>query len=340
MAPAPPVAVETPFGVVRAGNSTAANEVAEMLTELHPLVEDRLPGSRPFHPDVWVQESLELFNKRPRVESGLTLFDVNNKPLRIHVRENSPRLRNTLTHELTHALMGPEWDAVSGAVEEGVCEVIAAELNPQMASARRTGLLISASSWFGGLSGEIFCIVPPRRAKFRATQISLNFEIEPETTSTSRSFQDLLGLNNQSLHRLWSDQAIPEYHGLGFVITARILRESDLRNLLDMCIQANELDLDRVPTAWILNASHIRTVADLREATVELFRLEELEELARFLPGEFAKQVASFYPRFYPGLSMQEFLEVANPKFRLGTGMACELRNVSEFVEVLAQEWP
>ena len=89
-APAPPVAVETPYGMVRAESEAKAEEVAEMLADLAPRVRDLLPGTTDENVDVWVQSVLRSsrYGQRAKGVKGFTLLTDEFEAERIHLLED------------------------------------------------------------------------------------------------------------------------------------------------------------------------------------------------------------------------------------------------------------
>ena len=131
-APAPPVAIETPYGMVRAESEGKAEEVAEMLEVLSPRVKDLLPGTFDREIDVWVQSVLRSsrYGQRATGVKGFTLLAGEFDAKRIHLLEDG-ELSWYLSHELVHALVDESWSTLPGLLEEGLGDVVAEELNPE-----------------------------------------------------------------------------------------------------------------------------------------------------------------------------------------------------------------
>ncbi|KAA3606058.1 MAG: hypothetical protein DWQ01_17840 [Planctomycetota bacterium] len=340
MAPAPQAAVDTPFGRVRAADPETAHSVAIMLQELHPQVAAVLPGSEIHFPEIWVQERLQVQQSHFSQETGLTVFGADDQPLRIHLKANSPRLRQTLAHELVHALMGESWEPLPGVLEEGICEVIAAKLNPDMAPSRAAGLLASASAWFGGLEGELLCTVPRREPWTRDTLLSLSFRIESERTAPDHlGFRDILEFDNRQLHQRWRKGEIPDYHGLGYLLVAWILRDHDIDVLFQLSLDAKAKGLEKVPVGWVLRLARIYDQVGLAHASTKLLGDEELEEMAYHSAVEFARRCASFFPKFFPGHTASEFMDLGQPRLRIGQSQEQPLTDIPAFRAELDLSW-
>jgi hypothetical protein len=118
----PPVAVQTPEGEVRASNAADAKHVAALLVELAPKVRAILGETYSRPPQVFV-----LDNYRPIAGDGCNY----NGRILLNAKMR-PKQRLCLAHELVHWQMAGAWEKLPHTVQEGLCDRIATELNPEM----------------------------------------------------------------------------------------------------------------------------------------------------------------------------------------------------------------
>jgi len=258
LAPPPPIVVETPFGDVRANSKRKAGEVAQLLERLAPEVQSILPGSQDRQIDVWVQQELKVyrFNKRPESVRGFTLLSDEFSAKRIHLQESgqSPWY---LSHELVHALIGPDWKTLPGIMEEGLGDVVAEKLNPEYENHIRAHRLLNAGAFTSGLEFDVAYQLPrddlsswwwpeERRTARLRTLEALPFVIVEELFKTSRA----------DLHGRWPE--IPEsFYGLAWLFVSRIAEREGITGLYDLCLKAEAEGYELIPFPWLLEAAEI-----------------------------------------------------------------------------------
>lgn len=233
----PPAVVSIPAGEVRASNPELAQEVAEYTVATQAELERRLPGLREADFDVWVQDRIRSGLPawvRPGHATGLAIRRSDSPTCRVHVLTNE--YRKTLPHELTHALLGADWDLLPALVEEGVCELMNVALSPEDQLA--LGLLVCAET-----GTELLAATPGG-----ADSLSLGPLL---ARSSSRDLSS--GTLEEALYA----------YGMAYFLVDRIERRRGLPHLLELCLRAREESLDIVPSAWILEAADLEPTTDL-----------------------------------------------------------------------------
>ena len=258
LAAPPPIVVATPFGDVRAESEEKASEVAELLRELAPRIQDVLPGSQERPIDVWVQEKLRVYRHQTRPESvrGFTLLADEFEARRIHLLGDG-QSSWYLSHELVHALIGPSWKPLPGVLEEGLGDVVAEILNPAYADHIRAHRLLNTAIMTDGFEVGFSYGVPEEARHSRdwkrqqATVI-----VRPVETIDSLDVGELLAAPRSELHRRWPE--IPEtLYGFSWLVTSRIVERIGLEGLHDMCLRATEEGLSVIPADWLAEAAEM-----------------------------------------------------------------------------------
>ena len=233
----------TASGEVRAPNAILARKAARHVDWTRAELKRRLPGLRDTRTDVWVQEHAyagPLVWMRVGKLHAFTLESAELGNPRIHVPVET--YRTSISHELVHALLGPDWDPLPAMVEEGLCDVMSVELadDPQL----HLNLLVSAT-------------IGPRLAR-RAHKMAARVELQ----------QMLRAKHSLDLHDHGSDFTAYAY-GLGYVLVDRIRDRHGLGWLYDMCLRARDEGYELLPADWVIEAAEVgdseQLKADLSE---------------------------------------------------------------------------
>lgn len=280
------------LGAVRAATRARAEDVARTLDRLAPRVVEAVPGARLGPLEVWLQETPALYAVRSPAYSdtdGFWAEDVR----RIHLRASLDPVDRTLAHELVHASLGPEWDRLPGTLEEGVCDVVAAQLVPHAAVRLSAGRLATALGALGGLPLDV----------------ELWIEGEPSGTLVERGLEARLRVIGEDAEDvdpldvflvragLSTARASPAVrralYGLGFLVAVRIADRGGLEELHALCIAAQEEDREVVATRSLLAAAELDPdPQSFRAAILERLGARELREILRIHPGILARPVA------------------------------------------------
>jgi len=335
LVPAPRHDNASGVGTVRAESPIAAQRYAEMLAELHPKVSAILPGSLDRDTELWVQTTLRRFAHEDHREDamGFTVLARDLTPGRIHLRDNTAYPEWYLTHELVHALMGPTWGTLPGVLAEGLCDWIAAEVNPSYQPVIHTHRLLHSSMFFGGMSYEVDFTHPDTRRKTRSN-IWYAYSGEPAELGP----EEVIGLDRWSFH---SKARVPvSYYGLGFVVVSRMMERITLEDLHEMCTDAENLGLTVIPTEWILAAAGIGESDDWARAGESLLGVDEVHEINRLLPVVFQELSIRAFADLYGDMDPLEFLHQVNPKLSLADGTHVPLSSIRGVRHALLDIWP
>ncbi len=341
LAPPPPILVETPFGGVRAANAEKATEIAALLEDLAPRVQEVLPGSQDRAIDVWVQEKLRVyrFNERPESVRGFTLLSDEFRAKRIHLQEDgqSPWY---LSHELVHALIGTSWKTLPGIMEEGLADVVAEQLNPTYASHIRAHRLLNASAFSEGFYLRIAYNRPERDRPssdwerriqtFRAeTTAKISAKLLPRIFSTSRN----------NLHEEWPE--IPEaFYGMAWLITSRIAERGGLEKLHELCLRAEREGYEIVPVEWIFEAADVDWDRMDTEFLSACFGPGEMRAAAYLQPELFSQLAIDLLKPMWPAFRNRRALFwYVKPALRLSNGSEVPIRSIGPLMGSIFASW-
>lgn len=334
----PPAASHThPLGVVRAGDAATAEHFGELVQDIQPRVAHLVPDTPERDTEVWVQEKLQhrYGQAAPPNVKGFTLIDSGHTRGRIHMRANTDYPEWFLAHELVHALLGRTWSTLPGVLEEGLCDVVAARLNPEVGPRIRALRAIEASMWFGKMRlrvsheghlesrGEDELDVWFHYDRGSANQ-DLAQVLEPSTLEFKRRFQEM----SDSLY------------GLGFLIADRIVRDQDFSGLHNLCLDAKQRGLSTIPAHELLAQAGLTEPADRYAAPWELLGEAEFDPWVDLLPTFHADLIVQLFADEYGQLPLDRFLEVVDPKIHLAGGAKVRMAANPRVAEELARLWP
>lgn len=297
-------------GRVRAERTDRAQAVAEALDELLPRVLETLPGTRHPRLEVWVQDVPALYAFQKSAYSDADGFYAEGMQ-RIHLREGSEHLARTLAHELVHASLDDSWDTLPGTLEEGLCDVVSAQLVPDAAARLSAGRLSSAAFATGGLVIDVELSLPtgtPDESDDVRWSARMRLDGEPRVrVDPLRAFDVQAGLSTSSL----SSAEKRSYYGVAFLVVRRIVERVGFEGLHELCEQASADGLAVVPTEVLLDAAGIdRSQVGLREAIEASIGARELSELVRahpeFLVATIARFLGPICQRTRPGAGLDE----------------------------------
>ena len=271
-------------GSVRASTQAQADTLARELDLLAPRVRALLPDARTQKLSVWSQDVPELFWLPRTVMSEADGFYAGSMH-RIHLREKAEDLERTLAHELVHASLGESWETLPGTLEEGLCDVIAAQLCPESAARLRAGRLTSACLAFGSIGLELECSLAPESA---ASGIEVRFLAHLRVDGAAETpidpldvFRSSAGLSSAKL----SPHVKKALYGLAGMVVQRIVDRHGLEGLHELCLRAKSLHQSHVQTSAILEAAELdRDPAHWRAALLEGLGGAELAEFLRGHP--------------------------------------------------------
>ncbi len=295
-APSPRIAVDSPWGEVRADElSTAANLVQD-LERMFPRVRDLLPATRDVLPEIWVQDVPTYYRWWEHDDADGFFVPGTN---RIHLRALAAN--GTLEHELVHLLLDETWSTLPAAVEEGLCDLVSVELVPSTGPAVRASRASGASLALGGLTFAI---------DYRGWTSLARISAEPV---------DPLGA--LASHRADPASATRdrEVRGVGFLVAERIVERHGYRGLLALCDLARRRGLDAVPASTLAQAADLAPGTDevWRDAIRETVSAPELRRLALRFEQQIAEQLVRDAARMDGPIDEADFFARAAPRLRL-----------------------
>jgi hypothetical protein len=307
----PPVAVETPFGTVRGETEEVANRVAAEVEILAPQVRATLVDAREELAEVWVLETLRDARGRrtPSSVSGFTRYR-DRAPIGIHLREEADP-RWALAHELVHALCGPTWDALPGVMHEGLADVVAEELVPEVAAEVRATRILNASLFVGGLS---ITVRWDERGGRRSTELWVPFA-EPGRRAQATA---ILALDRWVLHE--ESEIVPEaLYGMGWLITRRAVDRGGVEGLRSLCVAARADGRSLVAADELLSAAGMH-LGDWAEAVAAELGREEVHEIAQLLPNLFPSVAAELFEQQLRARSPESLFSELRPRIVVAGG--------------------
>jgi hypothetical protein len=292
----PPASFQGPTATVRAEAEGPAAAVSELLEELAPDILETLPDTVKREFEVWVQPTPVLHRFDDSAYEGADGFWSEGHG-RIHLREGAESLQRTLAHELVHASLGESWSALPGTIEEGLCDVVAAQLVPEGACELRAGRLSAAAFATGGLELEVEVLLPaeinPRGVRVGCISRIRLLGISPSTLIPADVFEVEAGLSSNELPT--NDKKV--FYGLSYVLVERIVAAHGFEGLHRLCVEAREAGFDEVPAAALLNAAGLRSAepGEWRRAIHEAIGEAELRTLLLIYPSALLDAVARIF---------------------------------------------
>jgi hypothetical protein len=243
-----------------------------------------VPDARERPLSVWVQEVPELYWLPRTIMPEADGFYAPGMH-RIHLREQSEDLERTLAHELVHATLGESWEVLPGTLEEGLCDVIAAQLCPASAARLRAGRLSSASLALGSIGFELDGTLPLEAS---ADGVQLRFLARLRVDGGAAApldpldvFRSSAGLSSAKL----SPHLKQALYGLAGMVVQRIVDRHGIEGLHALCLRARSEAQRHVPTDWILEAAGLdRDPEHWRAALLQGIGTAELLEFVRGHP--------------------------------------------------------
>lgn len=276
----PATRVQAAEGIVRADGDLEANQISALLDALAPRVEALVPySSLPEDLEVWIQGQPRLYAfPGSHVDDAEGLWSEHHH--RVLLARDADNLERTLAHELVHAALDEPWQMLPGTLEEGLCDLVSAQLCPDSAPRLRAGRLCSAALACGGLKLELRLSWPEDKRLWLA-RVTLSGEDQGETPQR-QVFEVQAGLSSTAL----TSGTKRGFYGLAFLVMERAEANIGLDGIVELCLRADEQGLDEVPAPWILDAAQLDDEAlAWREAAVEQMGPLELAELVKMYPN-------------------------------------------------------
>ncbi len=311
-----------------------AARFAGYVAELEPAIRALLPGTWDVDLAVVVDDA---WGDEYPTHTGYTLLDPAVPRATIHLNRDGADARETLSHELVHALIGMEWRTLPPVVEEGLCTWVAEQFTPPGAPAR-AARLAHLGSYFGELALPLDHVDPDSGARVRSA-VFVPFERSADPSSPGALLR-ICGRNAyiEFCRSAGLDRAVL-FQEIGYLVARRILEDRGARGLHALCRRAADANLTCVPGAWLLEAARLETRADWLaaawagsdEAAFDVW-LTELPELSA---EPLAWACAELYDELAVPGGLDAFWELVDPRLSFAGDRArslSELRGVRERV--------
>jgi hypothetical protein len=323
MTPRPSASAQAVHGVVFADDPALARQVATELDYLLPRVATLLPAVRDVSAEVWVQQELSVWRWRQVDDwEGFTL-----RPLdRIHLRRDVPSGRVALlAHELTHLLLDDTWDRLPQTVEEGLCDVVAITLQPDIAALMRANRLAAAGAALGDWHFELDTSEPNLDGGYTVAFTLRGRPVEIEWALA----QDELGDHEGQLR------------GLGFVVAERIVERQGFAGLHALCLAAAQAGRERVTTEELLAAADLPPSPwAWRAVLAEMVSPRDARIMIPMLVEQQGAAIVQGLAEQYDYARASDFLRRADPRLRLAGGRdAVRLVRVWGLRDALERYW-
>ncbi|MFN0242926.1 MAG: hypothetical protein ACKVWV_08560 [Planctomycetota bacterium] len=156
-------------------------------------------------------------------------------------RDTDPRmLRYIVAHELVHRALraiGREWSPLPAVVEEGVCELIAQEIQPEFGVERRADHAVNLATM---IQRRLDLEYPrPVAGNLQSATLTLKANLERDGLPAPEA---ALRLSHAELFDLKSQGQQAALTSFGFLVARRI----GVQRLFELCREANERGVNRV----------------------------------------------------------------------------------------------
>ncbi len=333
----PPARVDGEHATVRAPTSGIAADVSARTERLIDGIRRILPGTVVPELEVRVESDLQAGNAE-----AYTVRDVGRDGrtarARIHVGLRSISDDHVLAHELVHALAGPSWSTLPPLLNEGLCETIAAELEPAYVEevapwhvaivALSVGVVVEV--FFDGAAGD--GETPPPTSVTLAIDSEDRFDLETAYELTTAD-----------LHDRGSWGVVRAAYGFGYLIVRSIVSEHGVERLHDLCRRAAREGRPRVAVEDVIALAGLGTRSSpdwapwvKRHATESTLRV-----LGRVVARAFGQLLANDYRGAYSGMSGRDFVSAYGGRFRLAGGeTSAVLDDIEGVLAALDEHWP
>ena len=336
---APPSHLASVDGVsIRADSAErAAGILSRWLDELHAILPDVDEGRLKVF--VWDDERYLRKYGNPDLDGRIT-FDVFGGPSSLSVAESS--LPQSIVHELVHAMLGPSWRPLPGALEEGLANELGfrawceGEPDPEAALQR------VRDKW-------VMISVPRDECK-----LVIEFDVPAERRRTGHVYfvKELTPYEHVPLAEIMARPRLVRsfnavrrgeglFYAMGTLLAGRILDRAngDPRAMHELCVRASAEGLDRVPLTEVLRAAGFSD-----EAEFDRWRDQRLiAALERHLleAESLALVVGTVAERLGRPPDLEQFLGELDVTLRRESGGArTHLAERPDLVRLVERTWP
>lgn len=265
----PPWVVRTESASIRGYDPLRLARLASAYAEDREFVLGRLPGARAVPLEVWEVAGAEQRRLERLEADGLTERQVHGgqpwafegrQPVRVLLSPEAAR--SVLTHELVHALLGPDWSALPPALEEGLADRLAFERHPHT-----RGPWQHWNTLLGGQGGAVLELrIAAGPGQGAGSQLGwLAPERAPAPALTPR---EAIELSGREPWRGLAPAQVRQAYALGYALVASIDERCGLEGLLAACRTAAAAGRGQ------LTADEVFELAGLKEQGFETEWLE------------------------------------------------------------------
>jgi hypothetical protein len=314
----PPAATALhPLGVVRAEDQVSAERYGEMVTALQPKIAALLPDVPDRSTEVWIQKKLGTRRGQnvPLNVKGFTLISDDHTRGRIHLREDVDHPEWFLAHELVHALLGESWNTLPAVLEEGLCDVVAAELRPSVAPRIRALRAIEASLYLGRLK----LVISHSGIGYRAGNGPLEIWFHYDEPRDQLPLEQALAPATYAFREHHGDMDDALY-GLGFLIVDQMRERIGYAGLHSLCQRAAANGQASITPSEQLAAAGLSEPNALFERIYATLGQKEFDAWVELLPHFHAELFVELFAPTFGNMDAGAFAEQVNPRLELGDG--------------------
>ena len=271
----PPHSALSRFGVVHASDPGTAREYARLLDDVAPFVERALPGLEVEPVDLRVVPGVsETDNISPHSPFAGAAFEGGSAKW-IEVRSDLPPDARgaVLGHELVHRWLGPTWDTLPPALEDGLADVVGDAIRGEEPARER--MLAFLACWLT-LNGDLTL----DRHAAPASPDSEPFTVTFHSNIARLAPADILDVMNRNLNGYHALED-PRHFAVVAILARRVMSRITVDQLYEACQVAAEEGWIRLPMSRVFALARIDplSIADWDALLLETYGLEERRAL-------------------------------------------------------------
>lgn len=321
----PQFSVETPLGTAYAHSPERASKLVDTWMRMARSIQRRLPGAKHDEQlDIWLMHEQDIPDPFSigHPMGGVT-YSVNGDAWLIQVPDTH-KLDWVLAHELTHALLSSEWDPLGGMLEEGLCEWVGSQEDPDLAPVRELQVYMGAAAMFGHTQCGIFF-----NNSVRQDDGEVKMRWLGEKGTAPDPVWDL-----DSLRFYLSQSSIAEFsevragiQRMGTVMIYRIIENKGLAYLHQLCKDAKARGEATLRFEDVMLAAGLKPDgSNLHRELVAPLRARSIAKVLHQSGANFGRYIAAEYPRHFPDYDGENFV-----KYSMGTIRSIEGKNLRLF---------